>query len=103
MRLGVPVHIPECIDKCDCGRPLEIHGEGADGFHLITCKTGCGLVWTHDSMRSVWSECLSSLHLPHKCERSRDRYVNSNNRPDILVADSETGSNIELDVTLAHP
>ena len=45
---------------------------------------------------SVWSECSSSLHLPHKCE-SRDRYVNSNNRPDILVADSETGPNIELD------
>ena len=51
---------------------------------------------------SVWSECLSSLHLPHKCE-PRERYVNSNNRPDIHVADSETGSNIKLDVALAHP
>ena len=84
------------------GRPLEIHGKDANGFHLITCKTGDGPVWTHDSLMSVWSECLRSRHLQHKCE-PRDRYVNSNNRPDILVADSETGSNIELDVALAHP
>ena len=74
MRLGLPVHYPEWINKCDCGRPLEIHGEDADGFHLITCKTGGGPVRTHDSMMSVWSECLSSLHLPHKCE-PRDKYV----------------------------
>ena len=101
MRLGLPIHYPECINKCDCRRPSEIHGEDVNGFHLITCKTGCGQVWTHDSMMSVWSECLSSLHLPHKCEL-RYRYMNSNNRPDILVADSETDSNIELDVALAR-
>ena len=51
---------------------------------------------------SVWPECLSSVYLPNKCE-SRDRYTHSNNRPDILVYDSETGSNVELDVALAHP
>ncbi len=28
--------------------------------------------------------------------------MNFNNRPAILVSDSETGSNIELDVALAH-
>ena len=59
-------------------------------------------MWTHDSMMSVWSECLSSVELLHKCE-PRDRYTHSNNRPDILVYDSETGSNVELDVALAHP
>ena len=59
-------------------------------------------MWTHDSMMSVWSECLSSVHLPHKCE-PRDCYTHSNNRPDVLVYDSETGSNVELDVALAHP
>ena len=53
-------------------------------------------------MMSVWSECLSLVHLPHKCE-PRDRYTHSNNRPDILVYDSETGSNAELDVALAFP
>ena len=53
-----------------------------------------------DTQTDRESECLSSLHLPHKCE-PRDRYVNSN-CSDILVADSETGSNIELDVALAH-
>ena len=51
-------------------------------------------MWTHDSMMSVWSECLSSVHLPHKCE-PRDRYTHSDNRRDILV--------YELGVALAHP
>ena len=57
---------------------------------------------THDSMMSVCSECLSSVHLPHKCEL-RDRYKHSNNWPEILVYDLKTGSNVELDVALAHP
>ena len=39
---------------------LEIHGEDADGFHLITCKTGGG---PHDSMMSVWSECFEFTSL----------------------------------------
>ena len=51
---------------------------------------------------SVWSECLISLHLTRKCE-PRDRYVNSNNRPNILVCNSETGLNIERNAALAHP
>ena len=33
----------------------------------------------------------------------RDCYTRSNNLPDILVYDSETGFNVELDVALAHP
>ena len=102
MRLGIPVSFPEWVNKCDCGQTLDIKGSDADGFHLLTCKNGGGPVWTHDSMMSVWSECLSSVHLPHKCE-PRDRYTHSNNWPDILIYDSETGSNVELDVALAHP
>ena len=50
---------------------------------------------------SVWAECLGSLHLHHKCE-PRVRYTNSNNRADILILDSETESNVELDVVLVH-
>ena len=50
---------------------------------------------------SVWAECLGSLHLHHKCEPSV-RYTNSNNQADILILDSETGSNVELDVVLVH-
>ena len=102
MRLGIPVSFPEWVDKCDCGRNLDIKGSDTDGFHLLTCKNGGGPVWTHDSMMSVWSECLSSVHLLHKCD-PRDRSTHSNNRPDILVYDSETESNVELDVALAHP
>ena len=102
MRLWIPVSFPEWVNKCNCGRTLDIKGSDADGLHLLTCKNGGGPVWTHDSMMSVWSECLSSVHLPHKCEPG-DRYTYSNNRPDILVYDSETGSNVELDVALAHP
>ena len=102
MRLGIPVSFPEWVNKCDCGRTLDIKSSDADGFHLLTCKNDGGLVWTHDSMMSEWSKCLSSVHLPHKCE-PRDRYTHSNNRPDILVYDSETESNVELDMALAHP
>ena len=36
-------------------------------------------------------------------DRQTDHYTHSNNRPDILVYDSETGFNVELDVALAHP
>ena len=102
VRLGIPVSFPEWVNNCDCGRTLDIKGSDADGFHFITCTNDGGPVWTHDSMMSVWSECLSSVHVPHKCE-PRDCYTHSNNRPEILVYDSETGSNVELDVALAHP
>ena len=102
IRLGLPIPFPEWVNKCDCGRSIDVDGFDADGFHLLTCKTGGGPVWTHDSMVSVWAECLGSLNLHHKCE-PRDRYTNSNNRADILILDSETGSNVELDVALAHP
>ena len=84
------------------GHTLDIKGSDADGFHFLTCKNCGGFVWIHDTMISVWFECLSSVHLPHKCE-PRDPYTHSNNRPDILVYESKTGSNVELDVALAHP
>ena len=80
---------------------IDVDGFDADGFHLLTCKTGGGPVWTHDSIVSVWAKCLGSLHLHHKCEL-RDRYTNSNSQSNILILNSETGSNVELDVALAH-
>ena len=51
---------------------------------------------------SVWSDCLSELKLHHKKE-PRDRYSTSESRPDIIVFDTGAGSNVELDVPLAHP
>ena len=49
MRLGFPIPFPEWVNKCDCGRPLDVDGFDADAFHLLTCKTGGGPVWSHDS------------------------------------------------------
>ena len=54
MRLGLPIAFPEWVNKCDCGRSIGVDGFDADGFHLLTCKTGGGPVWTHDTMVSVW-------------------------------------------------
>ena len=59
----------------------------------------------HNSIVSVWSDCLSELKLHHKKE-PRDRYSTSDSRPDIIVFDTGAGSNVELvelDVALAHP
>ena len=56
----------------------------------------------HNSIVPVWSDCLSELKLHHKKE-PRDRYSTSDSRPDIIVFDTGAGSNVELDVALAHP
>ena len=50
----------------------------------------------------VWSECSSDVHIPHQKE-PRHQYTNSDNRPDITLFDSETGQNLDVDVSLAHP
>ena len=57
---------------------------------------------THNSIVSAWSNCLSQHNLPHKLE-PQYRYVNNDKRSDILVFDPDSGANIELDVSLAHP
>ena len=33
----------------------------------------------------------------------KDRYATSDSRPDIVVFDTGIGSNVELDIALAHP
>ena len=37
-----------------------------------------GKVWTHNSVVSVWSDCLSELKMHHKREQ-RDKYSTSDN------------------------
>ena len=59
-------------------------------------------MWTHNSVLKGWNECLNELHLPHTTE-PRHQYTNTEDRPDISVFDSETGQNLDLDVSLAHP
>ena len=45
---------------------------------------------------------MSDVHIPHQKEL-RDQYTNNDNRPDITLFDSETGRNLDVDVSLAHP
>ena len=51
---------------------------------------------------SVWSDCLQHLKMTHQRE-SRNLYVNSDNRPDIVVFDAQQGCDIELDISVSHP
>ena len=96
MRLGLRLPLPQSIIECDCGKTPD-----TDGYHLITCKTGEGPGWSHNSMVSAWSECLKRVSLPHTIE-PRDCYSSSQSRPDIAVHNA-TNFNVELDVSLAHP
>ena len=92
------IHIyRQTSSSCDFGKELDIQG-----YRLITCKTGGGPVHTHNSIVSAWSNCLSQLNLLHKLE-PQYRYVNSDKRSDVLVYDPDSGADIELDVSLAHP
>ena len=49
----------------------------------------------------MWSECLGSLQIHHQRE-PRYQYSETDERPDIVLFESETGVCIELDVILAH-
>ena len=97
LRLGVALSFTNWIKKCDCGHDLDEYG-----YHLLTCKYGGGPVWSHNSVLNGWSECLSDLHLPHQTE-PRHQYINTEDRPDITMFDPNTGQNLDLDVSLAHP
>ncbi|XP_062504332.1 uncharacterized protein LOC134181136 [Corticium candelabrum] len=97
LRLGLSLPAVRWIEQCDCGTALD-----EMGYHLLTCKKGGGPVWSHDSIVSEWDDCLRQLQIHHKKE-PRDRYNDSNNRPDIAVFDVGSGANVELDVALSHP
>ena len=59
-------------------------------------------MWSHESISSIWSECFRKLHIHHRRE-PRNRYTTTDNRPDIVFFDSDTGYIIDLDISLAHP
>ena len=96
VRLGLPVIISKWVESCNCNAPLD-----DSGYHLITCKTGGGPIWSLESIAGVWSECRRSLRI-HHCREPRNRCTNSECRPDIIMFDAESGSNIDLDISLAH-
>ena len=97
VRLGLPISLSHWSEACNCSAPLD-----DSGYHLLTCKTGGGPIWSHESIAGVWSECLRSLQIHHRRE-PRNRYVTSDCRPDIVMFDSESASNLDLDISLAHP
>ena len=97
LRLGVPLPFSDCVRNCDCGVILDVFG-----YHLLTCKFGGGPVWQHNSLVSTWSKCLSELQIPNQTE-PRNRYTNSDNRPDIVAFDCSDYSSVDLDVSMAHP
>ena len=46
--------------------------------------------------------CLIELGIPHQTE-PRNRYVQTNGRPDITFCDTDSGVTYECAVSLAHP
>ena len=85
LRLGQPMPFSRCIPYCNCGVELDI-----EGYHLLTCKLGGGPVWEHNrkhnNLVSEWCQCLRDLQLHHR-KKPRNQYVNSEDRPDIIVYD----------------
>ena len=98
LRLGLPLSLSNWTTTCNCGADID-----DSGYHLLTCKTGGGPVWSHESISSIWSDCFRKLHIHHRRE-PRNRYTTTDNRPDIIFFDSDTGSiSISTCISLAHP
>ena len=97
MRLELSLQFSRLLEHCDCGQKLD-----QDGFHLITCKYGGGPVWSNDTIVGEWSACLKELGIPHQTE-PRNRYVQTDGRPDITFYDIDSGVTYECGVSLAHP
>ena len=58
LRLGLPIAFSSWKTSCNCGALID-----DSGYHLLTCKTGGGPIWSHESISSVWSNffvgCIS--------------------------------------------
>ena len=80
LKLGLPLPLCDNIQSCECGRVTS----DSSGYHQMVCKTGGGPVWSHDSITSVWSECLNDLKIHHRKE-PKDRYATSDSHPDTTV------------------
>ena len=59
LRFGLLI-FPDWMENCNCGLNID-----DSGYHLITCKLGRGSVRSHESIASLWSDCLRSLHIHH--------------------------------------
>ena len=75
------------------GQRLDHDKYDEHGFHLHSCKTWVGTVWSHNAITGVWADCLESLSIPH--------HVNSNDQPDTFSL--IWNKLYALDTSLAHP
>ena len=82
MRLVCEMPLGSVVSICECGKDID-----SDGYHLLTCKTGGGPIWTRETLASVWSDCLQHLKITHHRE-PMNRYINSDDRPDIIAFDA---------------
>ena len=48
MRLDLEMLLGSVVPICECGKDID-----KDGYHLLTCKTGGGPIWTHETLTSV--------------------------------------------------
>ena len=48
LRLGCEMPLGSVISTCECGKDVD-----GDGYHFLTCKTGGGPIWTHETLSSV--------------------------------------------------
>ena len=55
--------IRHATSTCECGKGID--GDG-DGYHLMTCKTGGGPVWTHGTLANTGVIVFSNLTSPIK-------------------------------------
>ena len=69
---------------------------------MITCKYGGGPVWFHDIIVAEWSACLKEPDIPH-LTKPRNRYVQTDGRPDITFYHIDFGVTHECDVSLGRP
>ena len=97
LRLGISLPFSQLLEHCDCRQKLD-----QEGFHLITSKYGSNPVWSHNTIVTEWSACLTELGIPHQTE-PRNKYVQTDGRPDITFYDIDSGVTYECDVSLAHP
>ena len=97
LRNGIPLPYSQIVTKCDCGANLDEHC-----YRVLTCKFGGGPVWQHNTIMSTWAKCLDKLNIPHQVE-PRNRYTDSENRPDITTYDPTGHLTKDLDISLAHP
>ena len=97
LRLGCIMPMSSAIERCECSKIND-----REGYHPLTCKTGGGPIWSHESVANVWCDSLRHLDITHRRE-PRNLYEGSNSRPDIIVFDAQSGYDIELDISLAHP